>query len=278
MKYTKSLVLSTVAMLAFAAPSFAKNITINDTQNPNSAGWGAAGKGQGGEDQETEPGTIANQTWDLEAFTLNGNSLKVYSGFDLLNGNNPFALGDIFIGRANTAKWKSSDYTGTDAQLNGVNNNSQFKYDYVIHFNNRSGTSIGAGTYDVYALQGLATELLDESTFKGLSNPFKLSDKAIPSLTKVGSGTLAVVKNTTANLTLEDGTVVTGGDHYIASLELDASGVKLSQKDDNLFHLTMGCGNDNLIGRVPDGGATLALLGFAVSGLSLFSRRGSRKN
>lgn len=281
MKYTKSLVLSTVAMLAFAAPSFAKNITVNDTQGPNAAGWGVSGaKGQGEEDQETEPGTIAHQTWDLEAFTLNGPSLKVYSGFNLLDGNNPFALGDIFIGRPNVAKWKSTDYTGSDSAINGINNNSQFKYDYVIHFNNRSGISIGTGTYDVYALQGLTTELLDETTFKGLSNPFKLNDRSIAKLTKVGSGTMSVVKDTTANLTLEDGTVVTGGDHYIGGIDLAGSGITPSWKDDSLFHLTMGCGNDNLIGigHVPDGGATLALLGFAVSGLSLFSRRGSRKN
>ncbi|MBL9171690.1 MAG: VPDSG-CTERM sorting domain-containing protein [Verrucomicrobiales bacterium] len=277
MKYTKSLVLSTVAMLAFAAPSFAKNITINDTQGPNSAGWGAPGKNQGGEDQETEPGTIGNQSWDLEAFTLNGSSLKIYSGYDLLNGNNPFGLGDIFVGRANTAKWKSTDYTGSDAAINGVNNNSQFKYDYVIHFNNRSGYSIGAGTYDVYALAGLTTELLDESTVKGLSNPYKLNDRSIEGLTKVGSGSLSVTLDQTSTITLEDGSQVTGGAHFIGEINLATTGIKLSQTDDNLFHLTMGCGNDNLIGRVPDGGATLALLGFAVSGLSLVSRRLGRK-
>lgn len=264
-------------MLAFATPSFAKNITINDTQGPNSAGWGAPGKNQGGEDQETEPGTIGNQSWDLEAFTLNGSSLKVYSGFNLLSGNNPYALGDIFVGRANTAKWKSSDYVGLDAQLNGVNNNSQFKYDYVIHFNSRSGTSIGTGTYDVYALAGLTTELLDESTVKGLSNPFKLNDRSIQNLRKVGSGTMSVATDANAIITLEDGSQVTGGTHYIGEINLATTGIKLSQKDDNLFHLTMGCGNDNLIGRVPDGGATLAMLGFAVSGLSLVSRRLGRK-
>ena len=278
MKYNKTIVLSTAAMLAFASPSFAKNITINDTQTVNSSSWGAAGKGQGGEDQETEVGTIGNQSWDLEAFTLNGHSLKIYSGFDLLNGNNPYGLGDIFIGRANTAKWKSTDYTGTDGQINSVNNNSQFKYDYVIHFNNRSGTTIGTGSYDVYQLSGLKSEILDETVYKGLSNPFKLNLERSQDLRKVGSGNMNVVVDSTSTLTLEDGTQVTGGKHFIGTVDLLSSNVKLSQKDDNLFHLTMKCGNDSLVGRVPDGGATLSLLGFAVSGLSLLSRRMSRKS
>lgn len=278
MKYNQSIVLTTAAMLAFAAPSYAKNITINDTQTQNSATWGASGKGQGGEDQETEVGTIGNQSWDLEAFTLNGHSLKIYSGYNLLNGNDPYGLGDIFIGRGNVAKYKSSDYTGTDGQINGINNNSQFKYDYVIHFNNRVGTTIGTGTYDVYQLSGLKSEIFDETVFKGLSNPYKLNVDRSEGLRKVGSGIMNVVENSTATLTLEDGTQVTGGKHYIGEVDLLSSNVKLSQSDDNLFHLTMKCGNDSLVGRVPDGGATLSLLGFAVSGLSLFSRRLSRKS
>ncbi|MBL9169044.1 MAG: hypothetical protein JNN07_14985 [Verrucomicrobiales bacterium] len=278
MKYNKTIVLSTAAMLAFVSPSFAKNITINDTQTQNSASWGAGGKGLGEEDQETEVGTLGNQSWDLEAFTLNGHSLKIYSGYDLLNGNDPYGLGDIFIGRGNVAKYKSSDYTGTDGQINGINNNSQFKYDYVIHFNNRSGTTIGGGSYDVYQLSGLSSELLDETVFKGLSNPYKLNTERSQGLVKVGSGIMTVVEDSTATLTLEDGTQVTGGKHYIGEVDLLSSGVKLSQTDDNLFHLTMACGNDSLVGRVPDGGATLSLLGFAVSGLSLLSRRVSRKS
>ncbi len=278
MKYNKTIVLSTAAMLAFVSPSFAKNITINDTQTQNSATWGAAGKGQGGEDQETEVGTIGNQSWDLEAFTLNGHSLKIYSGYDLLGGNEPYGLGDIFIGRGNVAKYKSTDFTGTDGQINGINNNSQFKYDYVIHFNDRSGTSIGAGTYDVYQLSGLSSELLDETVFKGLSNPFKLNLERSQGLVKVGSGTMSVIEDSTSTLTLEDRTQVTGGKHYIGEVDLLSSNVKLSQTDDNLFRLTMECGNDSLVGRVPDGGATLSLLGFAVSGLSLLSRRVSRKS
>ena len=278
MKYNKSLVFSTAAMLAFATPSFAKNITVNDTQSANSAGWGAPGKGQGGEDQETEPGTLANQGWDLEAFTLNGHSLKIVSGYDLLNGNNPYGLGDIFIGRANTAKWKSSDFSGTDGQINGINDNSRFKYDYVIHFNNRSGTSIGTGTFDVYKLSGLTSEKFDETVFKGLSNPYMLNVDRSRELRKVGSGVMNVTVNPTSTLTLEDGTQVTGGSHFIGEVDLLSANVKLSQTDDNLFHLTMKCGNDTLVGRVPDGGATLSLLGFAVSGLSLLSRRVGRKS
>lgn len=267
-----------VAVLSIAATSsmFAKNITINDTQNPNSAGWGGGPnvfRGQGNEDNETEPGTIANQGWDLEAFTLNGSSLKVYSGYNLLAGNTPYGLGDLFIGRGNVAKYQAGSYTGADSAIAGTLLNSQFSYDYVIHFNSRSGTSIGTGTYDVYKVGAGAK--FDVSTFKGLSNPYKLQDSS-PDAVLVGSGTMSVVVNATASLTLEDGTTVTGGTHYIGAIDLAASGVKLSSTDDNLFHLTMQCGNDNLIGRVPDGGMTLVLLGSSLAGLTFLSRRFGR--
>lgn len=276
MKYTKALLLSTAAtMLAYATPSFAYNITINDSQTDNSYQWGADGRGRGGEDQETEPATVGNQSWDLEAFTLKGTKLGIYSGFNLLAGFENESLGDIFIGKDGITKWKASDYSSTDQTANLVQNNASFKYDYVIHFNDRKqGSSAISGSYDVYKLTYSESVKLDSVNFDGLSNVWKLSDRN--ELKSIASGVMNVVEDNTSTLTLEDGSTVTGGKHYIGSLDLGSFLTGGDLTPSTLFHLTLSCGNDNLIGRVPDGGTTMALLGMAVSGMSFFSRRKQR--
>jgi hypothetical protein len=242
----------------------AVNITIDDKMaGGNNFPSGPSRIGQGGEDQETEPGTVANQSWDLEAFTLNGTKLSVYSGFNLLGGNDPYALGDIFIDIDGNAKWgESSSATG----------NGTYKYDYVIAFSERNGQSIGTGAYKVYSLNeadtvqfaGVGISANDES------NPFRYRSGG----TEVGSGTMMVTTPGSADITLEDGTKVTGGTHYVGEVDVGF----LNTLEGVLFHTTLGCGNDNLIGRVPDGGSALSLFGMALSGLSFAGWRFGRRS
>ena len=267
-----------VCALALAGSANAKNITINDLQSPNSYGFGAPGIGQAGEDQETEPGTASGQHWDLEAFTLNGSNLKVYSGYNLLQGENPYGLGDVFIDVNGDANWQP----GADNNISGTTDNSKFLYDYVIHWNDRSGTSIGAGTYAVYKDTGHSDVTFQETVYKSGSNPWlMLPGQSNPDhIRKVASGRMSVAMDANDVITLEDGTKVTGGSqarpHFIGDLDMSFLGAQLGSQ--TLFHLTMECGNDSMVGRVPDAGSALALMTAAMSGLAFVGRRTRRQS
>lgn len=268
MKHSKFYLSAALAILGIASNASAYNITINDAQSPNAAGWNAPGVGRGGEDEETEPHTLANQRWDFEAFTVNHGKLKIYTGFNMLTGESPYGTGDIFIDINGDANWKP----GTDNSINGVTDNSKFHYDYVIHFTGRSGTSV-TGAYDVYAIADNSNVKFLETKFQAGSNPWILDEKSTD-IRKVGSGNLSLTKDTHFNI-LADGEKLTGGSnfapHWISNdIDLSfASGIN----GKTLFHLTQECGNDSLVGQLADGGTTLALMGAAMSGLSFFVRR-----
>lgn len=262
--------------LAVAGSAQAWNITINDLQSPNSSGWRANGVGRGEEDQETEPGTAAAQSWDLEAFTVNKGKLKVYTGYNMLTGNQPYGTGDIFIDTNGDAHWQP----GADNHINGMSDNSVFKYDYVIHFTGRKGITV-TGAYDVYSMANSSSVKFLETKFRAASNPWILDLEHSEGLKKVSSGVMTLTANTNWKIKA-DGTDLIGGTtrmpHYISS-DFDLGFMKpgeLSGK--TLFHLTMECGNDSLVGRVPDAGSSLALMGAAMSGLAFFGRRNRRQS
>lgn len=264
--------LAAFCLLGGMGVASAYNITINDQQTPNASHWGAPGVGRGEEDQETEPGTASSQSWDLEAFTLKGTSLKIYTGYNMLTGNNPYGTGDLFIDVNGDANWKP----GADNGLFKTTDNSVFKYDYVVHFKDRVGITV-SGAYDIYRIASTADVKLLETKFKAGSNPWVLDvANSTGGLTKVGDGVLTLTANTAWRIQA-DGTDLVGGSvkspHYISSvinLGFLQPG-ELSGK--TLFHLTMECGNDALVGLVPDGGMTFALLGAAMAGLSFVTRR-----
>ncbi|MBI3867978.1 MAG: hypothetical protein HY299_05540 [Verrucomicrobia bacterium] len=266
---------SALACLAATMSASAYNITINDLQAPNAPGWHANGKGQGGEDQETEPGTAPGQDWDLEAFTLNGKKLTIYSGYNLLAGNKPYGLGDLFIDTNGDAHWQP----GADNHINGKTDNSVFLYDYVVHFTKRSGFSIGDGSYTVYQIDNSKSVVLTETVFKSGSNPWILdTDKSSKDHIKaISSGQLGVTVNNTATLTIDGGTQVTGGTHYMGDLDVSFLPTGDLANGKTIFHITMQCGNDSLVGRVADGGATLTLLGAAMTTLAFLVRRQGKK-
>lgn len=268
-------VAAAVVALAFGTSSAqALNITIADGNLGTGSGFSGGPRGQGGEDNVTQFGMVQSQAWDLEAFTLNGSKLKVYSGFNLLGGEQGYALGDIFIDVNGNAKY--------GAAAAGLSSNADLKYDYVIHFNSRSGQSIGSGGYGVFRLTEDSSVALNQvgvpANANGGSNPFAY----VSGGTQIGSGNMSVVTDSAYSITLEDGTTVTGGTHYIGELDLS---FLAGTTTDVLFHLTLGCGNDNLVGktsggfdRVPDGGSTLMLLGFGMSGLAMARGRFMRKS
>lgn len=83
------------AILTFSMASvYPINITINDGYGTG-AGWHSANR----ENNETEPGTIATQFWDMERFEKNGSVLTMIGGYNFTSpaGYGGFRPGDLFI-------------------------------------------------------------------------------------------------------------------------------------------------------------------------------------
>ena len=97
------------------------------------------------------------------------------------------------------------------------------------------------------------------------SNPWRYSSGATGAA--VASGTATYVSGDAT----EDGQF-TGPNGSHNSLTVDISWLA-GLNSQTIFHYTYECGNDNLMGKVSDGGTTVALLGVCLSGIALISRR-----
>ena len=221
---------------------FGTNITIWD-------GRGIGSVGNPMEDGETEPGMINNQAWDLEGFFLKDKTLSMVGGFnfkDGVTGYPNYTSGDVFI-----------DIDGDASFGVGANNANFSGYDYVLDLD------IAASSYNVYALVS-GTHLEDVVDYnRPESSPWKYIDGG----ENIESGLLGY-----ENLTdLETG--FEGGLHYaITGLDLSFLGDDI---DNFIAHFTMGCGNDNLMGKtapVPEP-ATMMLFGCGLVGMALFGRK-----
>ena len=76
---------------------------------------------------------------------------------------------------------------------------------------------------------------------------------------------------------LSDPNFAGGGTHYVATFDLS----KLDLSKGALFHNTMECGNDNILGQsgpipTPEPG-TMMLLGFGMLGLAVYGKRRMNK-
>lgn len=258
-----------VLLMAASQVASARDITVWDrVRNTSGSSWytGSSDSRPGlYEDNEVEPGTVGAQIWDLEAFRLNGTSLSIVAGFDFKNGvvggptsNARWEIGDLFIDVNGDAVY-GSDVTGLSG--NGIKpiSNSLFHYDYVVHFGkNADGTLTGG--YDIFAL-GADTLLSGYYRINDESNPYALyRAESSP----IGSGTVSFGTEDDAT----SGRL--GGTHYTMEIPMAWLG---SDLNGSLFKITEECGNDNLVGRVPDGGLTAMMLGLGVAGMSLVGRR-----
>ncbi len=208
------------------ALTFGDNITIWDGKSQDS-NWHRAG-----EDQEVEPGMQHGQIWDLEAFMLNGFNLTMVGGYDFQNGEGRWHSGDIFIDINNDAL-----YGNASGNVNGnlyVNNN--FNYEYAIVLD-----KVNWGNYSVYSLAG--------NDVQTITAYYKQNQGSSP--WRYGSGGTLVESGTFTYLTgfgngEIDGQYFNGGYHNALT------GFDLSFIDPDteiIAHYTMGCGNDNLMGK-----------------------------
>lgn len=307
-------------VVVLSGPALARDITLFDNQGP---GWGSpvstwgtqGGVGPTGhdsvvkEDNETEPGTISGQVWDLEAMIWNtstkwnnttkswdahsGKTMGILGGYNMVTGQGEFNPGDIFIDVDGTPN------APTPLETNGYHTiANSMGYDYVIHFNSFGNSStaalrttgIGGGSFTVYQLSAASTLMSVKFSSLSQSNPWRYVSGAVATVT---TGTvnwysgindaqaMAIVAGSGGDATGPGSRTIRGDgaggpSHHYLEVPMDwVSSIGLSSIGG---HVTMGCGNDELVGLtgVPDGGTTLALFGTGMAGLLLFRRNARR--
>lgn len=219
------------------------NITISDNISTGTGWYGNH------EDQEVEPNCLTGQAWDLEGFFLNEDVLSVVSGFNLITGRDGFDAGDIFLDITGDAQYGPAN-TGTGGdQSNPLVTSNLFGYDYVLD------VDWSAGTYDVYSLSS-GTTLRVYYNQNDESNPWRYNSGGELMQNDVGFSYASGLSNADAGGML-------GGNHRVASFDLS-----FLAGEDFISHLTIECGNDNLMGQgeipsVPEP-ATAVLFGLGV--------------
>jgi hypothetical protein len=244
-----SLCLSTQAL----AYNFGIDITISDANHAAGTSWYGDH-----EDQEVEPGMLANQHWDLEGFFLDRTNLTLIGGYDFLNGQDGIFPGDIFL---------DIDHDAVFGDIHGAQNGNRtvknsFGYDYALDLDFEDLTFVA------YAIDD--TAMVETAFYKQNqgSSPWRY----------VSGGTLVTPEpiGIVYRSGLADGdTGLLGGFHNAVTLDLSFLN-DLHHGTHFISHFTMGCGNDNLMGEgalpAPEP-ATILLIGCGLLGFASIVRR-----
>lgn len=254
---TKAFALGGLLAVALAANDSAKAIDITLQNDGLTSGSGWYGPH---ENNETEPGTQQGQRWDLENIFLNGSSLTIRGGFDFANGvdvgSRTIHRGDILIDINGDALYPWTSGSGQN------NLNSTFKYDYAVHFNLTDTSGL---KYQIVRLNSGST--YDIVTDIPGSNPWRMSDLSLYDGGS-GLGTAGLTSYTDGEGQHWDLTVDLGIDGYAALLNDMAS-----SQSGTFIHYSIECGNDTIVGKVPDGGTTMILLGLSFALVAILGRK-----
>ena len=230
----------------------ASQITIFDNQKNNTANtW----HNQENEDNEVEPGANIGQEWDLEGMFFDGTNLSIVGGWDFVNGsgfNDGIGSGDIFISTQTNVIY------GTTTPTNNFLN--YYGYNYVFN------VDWAGGNYTLLKIDAETRVTLGSGIHT--SNPVSYSEN-----NTIYENNGEVVEHGAfiyeSDLT-DDQTGFLGGTHYKVS-GFDLSPV-LGPDGSFTAHFTQECGNDSIMGQVPEP-ATMILLGMGLLGISAIARK-----
>lgn len=270
----RGLVVTMLAIFLVAGTASAGWITIDDRDhwssglNPSPDWWDDPADGDRDpwhEDQETEPGTISNQSWDLEGFIQAGTTLSIVGGYDYQNGvsGHPYSVpdpagsGDIFLYRGGAA---SFDWT----------NRTTWDYVVDIDWQNLTWNAFFLSGDETLAPVSLAANIPE-------SNPWRITNDPTPNLLGSGNVTITTHEGVYGSQTGSQ----LGPDHYRANVDISwlVPGI-LGTTESYIAHFTMYCGNDSLYGQgtgdpdtpdIPEP-TTVALLGLGLAGVLLRKR------
>jgi hypothetical protein len=249
----------------------AVNITVADN-DPTANGFAGGPRGVGGEDNETEGGTLSSQAWDMEAFVVSGTTLYLVGGYNMQAGEygaggsvvpGMLTPGDLFIKVGG-----SNPGFQPDTANSGDVTNAGYGYTYAVDLTQPVGaTGATATTYALSSSSVLNTVIYDQFG----ANPWKYSSGGT-SIGDRGINYTSGLSDAAVNSLL--GISVTGGAHNV--LAVDLSFLSVAAGTTVYFSYTMECGNDSLKGqyaggfdRVPDGGTSARLIGLGLAAMSL---------
>jgi hypothetical protein len=209
---------------------------------------------------------INSQVWDLEAFLLNGTTLKMVGGYNFEAGVDGYESGDIFIDTDGDAVFGDYHNSSTAGNLSVKNT---FGYDYVLDLN------FTTKKYDIYKLDTSSIVVTSFYVQNQGSNPWLYE-----------SGGQEKAKDLSFSLQsgLDDSDVGGfyggPGSHYVVTMDIGFLLDEGFAGEEFYTHFTMECGNDNLMGKgvapVPEP-ATMLLLGTGLIGLAGASRKKFKK-
>jgi hypothetical protein len=232
-------------------------------------GVGTNGLGPHKEENEAEPGMVQSQAWDLEGFFLKGKQLTIAGGYNFYTGYERMKPGDIFVDTngdaVNSSNTPNNTISGFDYNPGYKEvSNGLFKYDYVLDINWEDGT------FNIVKLD-------DNSVLKDTEYGASNNKPSNPWIYMRGGTAInrELLSFNTYSYASRNDTGFLGWDgndkHYVATF--DISPIDLSKGA--LFHNTMECGNDNLIGQAvhaPEP-SSFVLMGVGLLGAGLARRR-----
>ena len=277
MKNKLASLLISLGLVLGASQAFAGEITIAD-YNPG-AGFGGGPFGPAGEDNETEPGTIASQAWDMEAFVISGTTLYIVGGYNMQAGQAGYGgsvvpgmlvPGDLFI------KVGGSQPGYNPLSGSGTVDNSAYLYSYAVDLTQPVGATFASA--HVFSLN--SASLMDTVVYDQFgANPWRYNS----------GGTSAAWTGITYSSGLNDaatqsltGLSLVGGNHNVLAVDLSFIG-SVAAGTDVWFSYTMECGNDSLKGQysggfyqTPDSASSVLLIGLGLAALGFFGLKSRR--